>query len=60
MTGSAVRVKATTSLHAAGAGNIGLDMTSEMSNVKRASVAESLFVVPSDYTRGASPFPSGN
>jgi hypothetical protein len=60
MTGSAVRVKATTSSDAAGAGNIGLDMTSEMSNVKRGPVPESRFVVPSDYARGASPFPSGN
>jgi len=59
MTGSALRVKATTSSDAAGAGNMGLDMTSEMSNVKRASVAGSVFVVPSDYTRGASPFPTG-
>jgi hypothetical protein len=60
MTGSAVRVKATTSSDAAGAGNIGLDMTSEMSNVKRGPVPESRFVVPSDYVRGASPIPSGN
>jgi hypothetical protein len=60
MTGSALRVRATTTSDAAGAGNVGLDMTSEMSNVKRATVAEGLFVVPSDYTRGASPFPSGN
>ncbi len=60
LTGSAVRVKIATSSDAAGAGNMGLDMTSEMSNVKRAPVAESLFVVPSDYTRGASPFPSGH
>jgi len=59
LTGTAVRVRATTSSDAAGAGNVGLDMTSEMSNVKRAPVADSLFVVPSDYTRGASPFPSG-
>ncbi len=60
ISGSAVRVRATTTSDAAGAGNVGLDMTSEMSNVKRAPVAGSLFVVPSDYTRGASPFPSGN
>jgi hypothetical protein len=60
MTGTAVRVKITTTSDAAGAGNVGLDMTSEMSNVKRAPVAGGLFVVPSDYTRGASPFPSGN
>jgi hypothetical protein len=60
LTGSAVRVKVTTSSDAAGAGNMGLDMTSEMSNVKRASVAGTVFVVPSDYTRGASPFPTGN
>jgi len=59
LTGTAVRVRATTSSDAAGAGNVGLDMTSEMLNVKRAPVADSLFVVPSDYTRGASPFPSG-
>jgi hypothetical protein len=58
VTGSALRVRVTTSSDA-GAGNAGLDMTSEMSNVKRATVADSLFVVPSDYTRGASPFPSG-
>ncbi len=58
--GSEVRVRATTTSDAAGAGNVGLDMTSEMSNVKRAPVAGSLFVMPSDYTRGASPFPSGN
>ena len=60
LSGAAVRVKATTSSDAAGAGNMGLDMTSEMSNVKRAPVAGTLFVVPSDYTRGASPFPTGN
>jgi hypothetical protein len=60
LTGSALRVRVTTSSDAAAAGNVGLDMTSEMSNVKRATVAGSLFVVPSDYTRGASPFPSGN
>jgi hypothetical protein len=60
MTGSALRVRATTSSDAAGAGTMGLDMTSEMSNIKRPPVAESLFVVPPDYTRGASPFPSGN
>ncbi len=60
MTGSALRVRATTSSDAAGAGNVGLDMTSEMSNVKRATVAGGIFVVPSDYARGASPFPSGN
>jgi hypothetical protein len=60
LTGSAVRVKVTTSSDAAGAGNMALDMTSEMSNVKRAPVAGPLFVVPSDYTRGASPFPTGN
>jgi hypothetical protein len=55
--GSAVRVRATTSSDAAGAGNVALDMTSEMSNVKRVPVADRLFVVPADYTRGASPFP---
>jgi hypothetical protein len=60
MTGSAVRVRITTSSDAGGAGTTGLDMTSEMSNIKRPPVSESLFVVPSDYTRGASPFPSGN
>jgi hypothetical protein len=60
MTGSAVRVRATTSSDGGGVGGAGLDMTSEMSNVKRATVAGSLFVVPSDYVRGASPFPSGN
>jgi hypothetical protein len=31
-----------------------------MSNLKRVMMAETLFVVPSDYVRGASPFPSGN
>jgi hypothetical protein len=55
--GSAVRVRVTTSSDAAGAGNVALDMTSEMSNVKRVPVADRLFVVPADYTRGASPFP---
>jgi hypothetical protein len=55
--GSAVRVRVTTSSDAAGAGNVALDMTSEMSNVKRAPMADGLFVVPADYTRGASPFP---
>ncbi|HEY2165218.1 MAG TPA: hypothetical protein VGH04_14565, partial [Gemmatimonadaceae bacterium] len=39
MTGSAVRVRATTSSDAAGAGTMGLDMTSEMSNIKRPPVA---------------------
>jgi hypothetical protein len=60
LTGSAVRVKATTNSDAAGAGTMGLDTTSEMSNLKRAPVADGMFVVPSDYTRGASPFPSGH
>ena len=60
LNGSAVRVRATTSSDADGVGGVGLDMTSEMSNVKRAPVAASLFVVPSDYTRGASPFSSGH
>jgi hypothetical protein len=60
MTGSALRVRVTTSSDAAAAGTVGLDMTSEMSNLKRAPVADGLFVVPSDYTRGASLFPSGN
>jgi hypothetical protein len=60
MTGSAVRVRATTNSDTGGAGTVGLDMTSEMSNLKRVTMAETLFVVPSDYVRGASPFPSGN
>jgi hypothetical protein len=60
MTGSAVRVRATTNSDTGGAGTVGLDMTSEMSNLKRVMMAETLFVVPSDYVRGASPFPSGN
>jgi hypothetical protein len=58
LTGSAVRVRVTTSSDGGGA-SMGIDLTSEMSNVRRTTVADSRFVVPSDYTRGAPPFPGG-
>jgi len=57
--GSALRVQMTTTSEGAGA-DVGLNMTSEMSNLKRVSVAANLFVIPADYTRGASPFPGGH
>jgi hypothetical protein len=59
LTGSAVRVRATTTSDT-GAGAMGLDMTSEMSNLKRGFVADNLFVIPPDFTRGPSPFPGGS
>jgi len=55
MTGTAVRMRATTTSESGLAGTMGIDMTSEMSNLKRSPVADGMFVVPSDYTRGASP-----
>ena len=57
MSGTAVRTK-TTSNSDTGAGAMTLDIGSELSNLKHGPINESLFVVPSDYTRGASPFPS--
>jgi len=57
--GSALRVRTTTTSDT-GAGTMGLDMTSEMSNLKRGSVADALFAVPAGYTKGASPFPGGS
>ncbi len=57
MSGTAVRTK-TTSNSDTGAGAMTLDIGSELSSLKHSPINESLFVVPSDYTRGASPFPS--
>jgi hypothetical protein len=48
-------MRATTTSESGLAGTMGIDMTSEMSNLKRSPVADGMFVVPSDYTRGASP-----
>lgn len=57
MSGTAVRTK-TTSTSDTGAGAMSMEVGSEMSNLKHSPIDESLFVVPSDYTKGASPFPS--
>ena len=59
LAGTAVRTRATTNTDIGAAGNLGLDMSAEMSNVKHGPVAASLFAVPADYTRGALPFPGG-
>lgn len=57
MTGTAVRTR-TTSDSDTGAGAMSMEVGSELLNLKHSQIAESLFVVPSDYTKGASPFPS--
>src|SRR5262249_30714112 len=57
MSGTAVRTK-TTSISETGGGTMNLDIGSELTDLKRSQIDESLFVVPSDYTKGASPFPS--
>jgi hypothetical protein len=57
MSGIAVRTKTTTNSDT-GNGAMSIDIGAELSNVKSSPISESLFVVPSDYTKGASPFPS--
>lgn len=57
MSGTAVRTK-TTSTSDPGAGTMNMEVGSEMLNLKHSAIDESLFVVPSDYTKGASPFPT--
>ncbi len=57
MTGIALRAKMNSSSDS-GAGDIDLETNAELSNLKRRPIDESLFVIPADYTRGASPFPS--
>ena len=59
MTGTAVRTRTMTNSDT-GMGAMGLEIASEMTSVRQASIADSMFVVPSDYTRGASPFPGGH
>jgi len=54
MTGTAVRIKLTTRSGADAVAATG-DVVSELSNVKHAPVADSMFVVPADYTRAPSP-----
>jgi hypothetical protein len=58
MTGTAVRARTTTNSDTP-MGAMGIDIASEMTSVKQASIADTMFVVPSAYARGASPFPSG-
>jgi len=60
LSGTALRTKATTTSDMGAAGTMGIDMTAEMSNIKAGPIADSMFVVPADYTRGASPLPGGN
>jgi hypothetical protein len=57
ISGSAIRMKSTTSTDVGAAGGMGMETSSEMLSFKRAPVDERLFVIPADYTRGASPFP---
>lgn len=59
LSGTAVRSRTTTNSDT-GMGSIGIEVASEMSNVKQGSIADSLFAVPTGYAKGASPFPGGN
>ncbi len=57
MSGIALRTRMN-STSDTGAGDMSLDMNAELSNLKRAPIDDTLFVIPADYTKGASPFPS--
>ena len=58
MKGTAVKVKTTTTSDTGG-GSATLELTSQMLRVKQSPIDAALFVVPAEYTRGASPT-SGN
>jgi hypothetical protein len=57
VSGSAVRMKTTTATESGAAGGMNLDMSSEMSKLKRAPIDESVFAIPAGFSRGESPFP---
>jgi hypothetical protein len=59
MHGTPIRSKTSTRSDPAGGGGMATEATSEISNIRQTKVDESLFVIPANYTKGASPLPSG-